>query len=148
MRRIASSLALTAAAGALAACGGGGSSGNASSDGQTVAECVAAWNDAGNASNQGQIATVGVYHAAAVETWTSEEAGGPTGGATTTEPTSGCKYTFHDKKTWVTLSGEWQGDVMGWGIPPTRAGNWNKKLEASVHDNATVDRNGGLKLRS
>lgn len=56
-------------------------------------------------------------------------------------------YLFHTSRRYLSISGEWEGSAIDWGVPPTIQGPWLAKQRAAVKDNATVDSDGLLSRR-
>jgi hypothetical protein len=87
----------------------------------------------------------GRFSVASVSEWRAEAAGGTVdldGSAST-----GCGYLFHTAKTYLSISGEWKGGSIRWGVPPSIPGSWSVQQQAAVDDNTAVDADGRLNRR-
>lgn len=136
MTKIALTSVLLAASVGVVGCGGDRAAHAASRD------CFDAWNAATNSARQATVAhrfTVG-----RVSRWRAQAAeAGNVGG----RPAFGCGYLFHTSTRYVSISGEWRGRTIRWGVPPTIRGPWSSRQQAAVKDNAIVRADGGIRER-
>jgi hypothetical protein len=128
-------IAMLALTTSLAGCGG--TSTNASRD------CFAAWNAAANKTRQSTVADR--FRIASVREWRAEAVSGTVnlGGPAS----KGCGYLFHTSKAYLSISGEWKGGTIRWGVPPPIHGSWSPEQQAAVSDNAAVEADGLLSHR-
>jgi hypothetical protein len=135
MRR--SLVAVVALAVAMGLTGCAGRSTKASRD------CIRVWNDPSNKARQSRVA--GRFSVASVSEWRAEGGGGTVdldGSAST-----GCGYLFHTARAYLSISGEWKGGSLRWGVPPSIRGPWSPQQQAAVDDNTAVDADGLLSRR-
>jgi hypothetical protein len=128
---------------AISLAGCGGTSTKTSHSSNRSWDCFGVWNDASNKAGQSTVA--GRFSIANVSEWHAE-AGSET--VTLGGPASeGCGYLFHTSAAYLSISGEWNGESIRWGAPPTIHGMWSAQQQAAVRNNATVDANGLLSRR-
>ena len=124
------------AAASLTACGG--------TSKKADRDCYSAWNLDSNQARQATVA--GRFTIAEVSPWRAQ---GDVGQNATSPPHAsfGCGYLFHTSKRYLSISGEWDGSAIRWGVPPTIRGSWSPQQQAAVHDSATVSADGMISRR-
>jgi hypothetical protein len=138
MRKSVVGIALFATAISLTGCGSGSA--------KSSHDCFKLWNDTSNMAGQGAVA--GRFAVASVSEWRAEATGSGTANLGGPE-SQGCGYLFHTSKRYLSISGEWKHGkgTIHWGVPPSIHGSWSSEQEATVNNNATVDRDGLLSRR-
>jgi hypothetical protein len=123
--------AIVVLAASIGLTGCGGSATTASRD------CFEAWNAPSNKAGRAQIA--GRFAVARVNRWRAEASGS---GALTSS--TGCGYVFHTSDRYASISGQWNGNALRWGVPPALRGAWSPRQQSAGVDNATVGSDGVL----
>jgi hypothetical protein len=57
---------------------------------------------------------------------------------------TGCSFLFHTATRYLSISGEWNGTGLRFGVPPTIHGSWSDEQQEATSDNVVLRADGGL----